>query len=339
MSWQETEDWHTAGEPFRVVSKLPPNCLEPNVSVAEQRRCIIVDPDHPLDKLRQSLCHEPRGHADMYGGFLVPPNDAGAHLGVLFWHKDGFSTTCGHGTIALAYYALYNGVVKLPDSGVVDVIIDVPSGRVVGHATCQTGRVLHVDFVNVESYQVKANLPLTIAMSQHTHDIKVDLAFSGAIHAYVDAAQLDLSIEPRNAQRFIDLQRAIKAQLKDFRHQDEYDVYGVCFYQVIDDGETEYVQKNVMVFADGQIDRSPCGSGTTARMAILHAQGKLTASKKLINHSIIDTVFEGQIEKAVSGSREFPVCVPRVRGTASLVGRMKFFIDPDDQPYPGFLLR
>ena len=171
MSWQETEDWHTAGEPFRVVSKLPPNCLEPNVSVAEQRRRIIADPDHPLDKLRQSLCHEPRGHADMYGGFLVPPNDAGAHLGVLFWHKDGFSTTCGHGTIALAYYALCNGVVKLPDSGVVDVIIDVPSGRVVGHATCQTGRVLHVDFVNVESYQVKANLPLTIAMSQHTQQI------------------------------------------------------------------------------------------------------------------------------------------------------------------------
>lgn len=101
--WINTEDWHTAGEPFRIVDKLPSGYLPEDRTVAEKRLSIMKDPAHPLDTLRQSLCHEPRGHADMYGGFITPPNDSGAHFGVLFWHKDGFSTACGHGTIALGF--------------------------------------------------------------------------------------------------------------------------------------------------------------------------------------------------------------------------------------------
>jgi trans-L-3-hydroxyproline dehydratase len=132
--WQRTEDWHRAGEPFRIVSELPTNALTQDLTVSQQRRKILSTPSHPLD-LRQSLCHEPRGSSAMYGSFILPPNDAEAHFGVLFWHKDGFSTACGHSTIALGYWTVANGLVQRIPSGTVDIVIDVPSGRVTARAT------------------------------------------------------------------------------------------------------------------------------------------------------------------------------------------------------------
>jgi proline racemase len=119
-------DYHTGGEPFRIVAD-PPVPI-PGRTVAE-RRARAID-DAAVQGLRAVLCSEPRGHADMYGGFIVPPDDDGADLGVLFWHKDGFSTACGHGTIALGAWAVETGRVAAPETGSVDVVIDVPSGRV-----------------------------------------------------------------------------------------------------------------------------------------------------------------------------------------------------------------
>ena len=121
-----TTDYHTGGEPFRIVADPPVRI--PGSSVADRRARAIDDPD--VQGLRAVLCSEPRGHADMYGGFIVPPDDEDADLGVLFWHKDGFSTACGHGTIALGVWAVDTGRVVAPDTGSVDVVIDVPSGRV-----------------------------------------------------------------------------------------------------------------------------------------------------------------------------------------------------------------
>ncbi|HEY7010557.1 MAG TPA: proline racemase family protein, partial [Jatrophihabitantaceae bacterium] len=138
-------DYHTAGEPFRIVAD-PPVPI-PGATVAERRARAIDDPDVQL--MRQVLCFEPRGHADMYGGLLVPPDDENAHFGVLFWHKDGFSTACGHGTIALGVWAVESGRVSAPRTGAVDVVIDVPSGRVTARVHRQDERVVAVDFVNV----------------------------------------------------------------------------------------------------------------------------------------------------------------------------------------------
>src|SRR5580704_6846033 len=128
-------DYHAGGEPFRIVAD-PPVPI-PGRTVAERRARAIGD--SAVQGLRAVLCHEPRGHADMYGGFLVPPDDDGADLGVLFWHKDGYSTACGHGTIALGAWAVESGWVAAPADGEVDVTIDVPSGRVVARVTCQGG--------------------------------------------------------------------------------------------------------------------------------------------------------------------------------------------------------
>ncbi|KAJ4246560.1 hypothetical protein NW762_013501 [Fusarium torreyae] len=339
--WIETEDWHTAGEPFRIVEKLPEGSLPNSSTVAQRRRDIIADAQHPLDQLRQSLCHEPRGHADMYGGFITPPDDAGAAFGVLFWHKDGFSTACGHGTIALGYWAVEKGLVKVPESGEakVDVTIDVPSGRVVASMNIRNGKSISADFINVASYQWSKSVPVTIP--SRGVEVSVDLAFSGAVYATMDAEQLGLKVEPRNVDEFIRLGREIKASLGERAHHGAYDCYGVIFFNEEGDDADVVRQRNVTVFADGQIDRSPCGSGTCARIAVLYAQGRMGPQKaKLAHRSIIASEFQGDIvSDAKSPVADFPACIPRVTGEARLYGKMSFYIDPDESIYPGFLLR
>ena len=276
----------------------------------------------------------------MYGGFITPPDDSGAHFGVLFWHAEGFSTACGHGTMALGYWAVTNGLVKAPEEdGVVDVVIDVPSGRVVASVAVKQGRPVYVDFVNVLSYQLASGL--SVEVPSKGINITADLTFGGAVYATVDAAQFDLRVVPGNTNEFIDLGREIKKSLGTRAHYGTYDCYGVIFYHEDDKSADPVRQTNVTVFADGQIDRSPCGSGTCARLAVLLAEGRIgVARSKLIHSSIVDSVFEGDIvsqEKSpVEGGA--PACIPRVRGCANLVGQMKFFIDPEDPVRPFTLL-
>lgn len=335
--WIETHDWHTAGEPFRIVPTLPENTLPLSSTVPQRRLDILAVPNHPLDQLRRSLCHEPRGHADMYGGFITPPNDDGALFGVLFFHKDGFSTACGHGTIALGYWALHTGKVKAPENGQVDVVVDCPSGRVVARMGVENGKAVHADFINVMSYQLFKGLSATIPSLDK--DLSVDLTFGGAVYATLDAAQVGLQVKPGNVDKFIQYGREIKAALGERAHYNNYDCYGVIFFDEVEDGEGVVKQRNVTVFADGQIDRSPCGSGSCARLAVLVAQGRLDGQGKLINQSIIESTFEARAHELVKGPGEFPAVMPVVRGRASLVGEMKFYIDEADELHPGFLLR
>lgn len=338
--WIETEDWHTAGEPFRIVSDLPANALPDAASVAERRFAILESPDHPLNILRQQLCLEPRGHSDMYGGFITPPNDSGAHFGVLFWHAEGFSTACGHGTIALGFWAVTKGLVKAPeDDGDVDVIVDVPSGRVVAHVGVKQGKPVGADFINVASYVLEKGLSVDIP--SRGVSIAADLAFSGAVYATVNAAEFGLRVEAKNANQFIALGREIKKSLGARAHYGTYDCYGVIFFHEDDSSVDSIRQTNVTVFADGQIDRSPCGSGTCARLAVLAAEGRIGAGRsQLIHDSIVGSTFEGDIvSEEQSPIQGGPLaCIPRVRGHANLVGRMNFFIDPEDPVLP-FTLR
>lgn len=338
--WIDTEDWHTVGEPFRIVKILPDGFLPSSQTVAQRRFDVLASADHPLDLLRRSLCHEPRGHADMYGGFITPADDAGAHFGVLFWHKDGFSTACGHGTIALGYWAVAQGLVGAPEDGEVNVVVDVPSGRVVTTMVMKGGKPVHAYFVNVPSFQFGKGLPVNVP--SWTAELSVDVSFAGAVYATLDAAQLGLTVEPRNVDRFISIGREIKAALGPRAHYGKYDCYGVIFYQEEgDDAGVVVRQRNITVFADGQVDRSPCGSGTCARLAVLLQEGRVgKGGAKLAHRSIIASSFEADIvSDAESPVEGFRACIPRVKGTANLVGRMSFYIDLEDPIYPGFLLR
>lgn len=329
-------DYHTAGEPFRILTD--PLELRGR-SVAERRQHAIDDPD--INRLRQLLCYEPRGHADMYGGFITPPDDDGAHFGVLFWHKDGFSTACGHGTIALGVWAVQTGRVELGASGAAEVVIDVPSGRVVARVRSAGQRVTDVDFVNVPSYVTAADIEVPTSHGA----IAVTLAFGGAFYAIVDAASLGLRVAQEHLPQLIAVGREIRRLLNDSPHvQHSSDprlsgVYGTIFHEDLGprpDGNLH--QRNVTIFADGEVDRSPCGSGTCARLAALHAAGEISTGQPLTHESIIGSRFQARVLDTVLADHR-PAVIPQVTGLAHKTGEHTFVVDPDDDLTPGFVLR
>jgi proline racemase len=329
-------DYHTAGEPFRILT----DPLEfRGSSVAERRQHAIGDPD--VNRIRQLLCYEPRGHADMYGGFITPPDDDGAHFGVLFWHKDGFSTACGHGTIALGVWAVQTRRVALSASGTADVVIDVPSGRVTARVHSAGQRVTAVDFVNVPSYVTACDVEVPTSQGA----VVATLAFGGAFYAIVDAARLGLRVSNEHLPRLIALGREVRRQLNDSPHVHHSSdprlsgVYGTIFYEDLGRSpDGNLLHRNVTIFADGEVDRSPCGSGTCARLAALHAAGEITRDQVLTHESIVGSRFQARVLGTVlAGDR--PAVIPQVTGTAHKTGEHTFFVDPDDDLTPGFVLR
>ena len=281
-----------------------------------------------LDDVRRLLVFEPRGHADMYGCFVVEPNDAEADLGVVFFHNAGYSTACGHGTIALVTWALDEGIVERVE-GETRVVVDVPSGRLETWARVENGRVRSVRFRNVPSYVWAEGLDLG--------GRAVDVSFGGAFYASVEER-----VEPRELPRLIELGRELKRMLE-AEHEivhplepDLRDVYGVVFWQ--HEGDDPFTQRNVTVFADGEVDRSPCGSGTSARLALLDRSGRLPRGDELRHLSIVGSEFRGRVvgDADVAGT---PAVVTDVEGSAYRTGEHVFELDPEDPVGTGFLLR
>jgi proline racemase len=317
-----TTDYHTGGEPFRIVTG---GVDEPRgATILEKRR----DALERLDHVRRLLVYEPRGHADMYGCFVVSPNDSGADLGVVFFHNAGYSTACGHGTIALVTWALDQGVVERRE-GENHVVVDVPSGRLETWAHVEGGRVRSVRFRNVPAFVWAEGLELG--------DRKVDVAFGGAFYA-----SLEERVEPDELPRLIELGRELKREIEGWQHVEHplepelRDVYGVIFWQ--EEGEDPLTQRNVTVFADGEVDRSPCGSGTSARLALLDRSGRLPRGAELRHLSIIGSEFSGRVvgDADVAG---ISAVVTEVEGSAFRTGEHAFELDPDDPLGDGFLLR
>jgi proline racemase len=313
-----TVDYHTGGEPFRIVTGgVPP--LEGR-TILDKRRWAR---EH-LDAIRRLLVYEPRGHADMYGCFVTEPEDHDADLGVVFFHNAGFSTACGHGTIALVTWAIDSGRVEASD-GDLELVVDVPSGRLPTVARVENGNVVSVRFRNVPAF--------VQARSLQAAGRSVDVAFGGAFYA-----SLGERVEPRELPRLIELGRSIKADLErthEIAHPREpelRDVYGVIFWQ--EEGEAPLTQRNVTVFADGEVDRSPCGSGTSARLALLHDEGRLGLGDPLRHRSIVGSEFTGRVVEEVENG-----VVTEIEGSAHLTGRHEFVLEPDDELGGGFLLR
>ena len=310
----EAVDYHTGGEPFRIVTGGVA-ALEGR-TILERRRWAL---EH-VDDVRKLLVHEPRGHADMYGCFVTEPEDESADLGVVFFHNEGYSTACGHGTIALVTWALESGRIEVREPET-KVVVDVPSGRLETWASVAGGDVRSVRFRNVPAF---------------VHSPGV--GFGGAFYASVEER-----VEPRELTRLIELGRRIKADVEADRevvHPLEPElngIYGVIFWQHESDGPP-LVQRNVTVFADGEVDRSPCGSGTSARLALLHDEGRLGVGDELLHRSIIGSEFRSRIvaETEFAG---VPAVVTEVEGSAHLTGRHEFVLEAQDELGTGFLLR
>ncbi|MEU3290352.1 MULTISPECIES: proline racemase family protein [Streptomyces] len=340
----DTIDWHTGGEPFRIVPSSPAAVTGDGLTVA-QRRVIAMNSDE-VQWMRALLCSEPRGHADMYGGFLVPPDDAGAHLGVLFWHKDGFSTACGHGTMALGAWAVASGRVPAPADGVTDVVVDVPSGRVTASVRTSEGLVEEVTFTNVASHVHATDIPVETSRGPVT----VDIAFGGAMYAVLPAAAIGLKVRPQDVSQLIAVGREIRDALNTAgvaEHPSDPQlsgVYGTIFAEEVGpprvhaDGSRQLHQRNLTVFADGEVDRSPCGSGTSARVALLAATGDLRPGDELHHESVVGSVFRARIKERATSHGQ-PAVIASMTGTAHMVAECRFTVDPRDDLVPGFVLR
>jgi len=316
-------DYHTAGEPFRIVTGgVPPI---PGRTILEKRRWA----QEHLEQVRKLLVYEPRGHADMYGCFVTEPEDGGADLGVLFFHNAGYSTACGHGTIALATAAVETAMVQSTEPET-RLTLDGPSGRLPVAVTVTGGRPTAAAFRNVPAWVEATGLKAA--------GVVADVAYGGAFYGSVDASALGLAVEPANVPAFIQLGRDVKRELeaqRQFVHPeapDIRDIYGVIFWQ--DEGEDgdEIAQRNVTVFADGEVDRSPCGSGTSARLALLDTD------RPLLHRSVIGTEFEARIVERVEVAERAAV-VTEIAGSAYRTGTHEFVLEPDDPLGTGFLLR
>jgi trans-L-3-hydroxyproline dehydratase len=329
-----TLDAHAAGEPLRIITGGLPEL--PGATILERRRYMR---EH-LDHVRRALMWEPRGHYDMYGAVLTPPVTPGADLGVLFLHNEGYSTMCGHGVIALVTALLETGA--LPARGQrTPVALDTPAGLVRATAHLgEDGRVERVSFLNVASFLYARDVALEVP---GYGAVLADIAFGGAFYAILPAERVGLQVVPEQAKQLVAageaIKRAVNAALP-IRHPFEDDLgflYGTILTGAPED--PAHHSRNICVFANAEVDRSPTGTGVSARLALHHAKGELELGQPIVIESILGrrSAFEGRVS-AAERVGPYDAVVPEVGGTAGLTGRHEFVIRPDDALGQGFLI-
>ncbi len=339
--WQriETIDAHTEGEPLRVILNGLPTI--PGSTMAARRAWAQQN----LDSLRRSLMLEPRGHADMYGCIVTPPASADGDFGVLFLHNEGWSTMCGHGIIAVVTVGVEAGLLAT-GSHPARFEIDTPAGRVSARAERESaslergsGRVRSVAFDNVPSYAAALDAEVTVPGYGR---VSYDLGFGGAFYAYVDAPSLGLDLNPENAGALITAGRAIKQAVMaahPITHPTEPELaflYGTIFVGPAVDPTSH--SRNVCIFADGEVDRSPTGTGVSGRLAIHHARGEIDVDQAIEIESILGTRFTGRV-RSTTRFGQHDAILPEVTGQAFVTGRSELLLAPDDPLREGFFLR
>jgi trans-L-3-hydroxyproline dehydratase len=337
MTWTPPPDWtrittidcHAAGEPLRVITGGWPDV--PGKTILEKRRYCR---EH-LDHLRRALIYEPRGHADMYACLLTEATTPDGDLGVLFMHNEGYSTMCGHGIIGLVTVALETGMLELRET----IRIDTPAGRVTARADFDGGSVRSVTFENVPSFAYA--LDQTVE-APGIGSIHFDVAFGGAYYAYCTAADLGVRLIAEDYRKLIEVGMAVKRAVIDalpIRHPFEADLG--FLYGTIMDGPPHAPgahSRNVCIFAEGEVDRCPTGTGVSGRVALEYAKGQLSIGQPFTVESLIGTRFTGRMVRATTFG-EHTAVVPEVQGSAWITGRNEFLIAPDDPLREGFILR
>lgn len=327
-----TIDAHTGGEPFRVIVHGFP-ALKGN-TILEGRR---YAKEH-YDQLRTALMWEPRGHADMYGCILTEPVTPDSDFGILFIHNEGFSTMCGHGIIAITTVVLETGMLPIHSPGT-QIKIDSPAGLISAHAHIENNHVKSVSFQNVPSFVAAMDEVINVP---NLGNVRYDLAFGGAFYAYVSAAEVGLTCLPEDYRHLIEKGMAIKRAIMKNRlihHPFEEDLgflYGTIFIgPPIQEGSHS---QNVCIFAEGEVDRSPTGTGVSGRLAIHHRRGEIKVNEPIVIESIIGSKFTGKvIEETTFGP--YPAIIPEVEGQAYITGKNELWIDPNDPLRDGFMLR
>jgi proline racemase len=335
----KTIDAHAAGEPLRLIIDGMPRPA--GRTMLEKREWMRRRADH----LRRALMLEPRGHADMYGALLTEPVSPGAHAGVLFMHNEGYSTMCGHGIIAVTTIAIERGL--LFDRQSVEVVLDTPAGTVYARPRIvEIGEAVRVDavaftnvpaFVYLAGHPVKLDAPLDAGRGRR--ELRVDVAFGGAFYAIVDVEAVGVPLEVRRLPELRRVATEIKAAVESsavIAHPAEprlTGLYGVIFTGPPADPEAHL--RNLTVFADAEVDRSPCGTGTSAVMAVLDAMGLLPSDRPFVHESLIGTLFRGRLLQRTQAG-DLPAIVTEIEGSAWITGEHTFYIDDEDPLKEGF---
>jgi trans-L-3-hydroxyproline dehydratase len=332
-------DAHAAGEPLRlVIDGLP----TPEGKTMIDKRAWARK---HLDHWRRALMLEPRGHTDMYGALLTEAVTPGAAAGVLFMHNEGWSTMCGHGVIAVTTIALERGLLfdrsTTTDGSPISLTLDTPAGVVAARASMaavgDTRRVSSVAFRNVPSFVLEPAVPITIASRR----LPVDVAFGGAFYAIVDAEAAGLPIDVAHLPELRRVGMLIAREVERVRrvvHPNDSDLEGIYGTIFTAPSRTEGAHlRNVTIFADAEVDRSPCGTGTAAVMAVLNEMGLLPLDTPFVHESIAGTTFRGRVlERTAVG--DYSAIVPEIEGAAWITGEHTFLIDGDDPLKAGFRL-
>ena len=350
----KTIDAHAAGEPLRLIVDGFPS--PQGATMLDKREWVKKKADH----LRRALMLEPRGHADMYGALLTEPVSPGSHAGVLFMHNEGYSTMCGHGVIAVTTIALERGLILpgpvAPKSAErteaggdgTTVVYDSPAGTIRATATVtaaaapasasgRDAKIERVSFQNVPSFVLHGGLTVKLG----TRSIRVDVAFGGAFYAIVDCEAVGLPIDaahlPELRRAGMEIKHAIEAA-HTIVHPLEpglQGIYGTIFTGPPCDSHADL--RNVTIFAEAEVDRSPCGTGTAAVMAVIDAMGLLADDRPFVHESVIGTRFNGRVSgRTLVGEHE--AIVPQIEGAAWITGEHTFLIDEDDPLRDGFRL-
>jgi len=326
-----TIDAHAGGQPLRIVtSGVPPLHGE---DYAERRRDLMAN----HDDVRRTLLHEPRGHSDMYGAVLTASSHPEVDYGVIFMTNEGYSTMCGHGIIALTTALIESGT--WPGSGTEPRIrYETPAGIIEARASVDAGRVLAVRFRNVPSFRFAHNLEVPV----RNRTVTVDVAFGGAWYAIVADAELGLTLGKSPARDLVDAGMAVKRAVSnalDIVHPLDRELAGLYGTIILGrPSDDELSLRNATIYADGAIDRSPCGTGTSALVACLAESGALEVGDTLTNESLTGATFTGRIVVRTTVG-DFPAVVPEIAGAGAITGMHQFVVDRDDPIHESFLIR
>lgn len=321
-------DTHTAGEPTRIILSGYPYIHGKSMT----EKTIILKEKY--DHLRKILMFEPRGHKDMVGAVLTDSIIEEADMGVIFMDCWGYLYMCGSGMIGVATTVVELGLVN-PIEPFTVIKFDTRAGLVEAKVNVKNGRAVNVTFQNVPSFNLFSDIEMDLP---EVGSLRVDVSYGGNFFGQVDMNQLDIRIEPNNLDKLIEYHNFIKkavAKKVKVEHPQLKHVKGLdhtMFYKV--KSENPMHVKNVVIVGDNQVDRSPCGTGTSALMAMLHKKGILKVNQELKNESIIGTVFKGRLKDVIEN---FSV-IPEITGSAYITGLNQIIVDPEDPLRKGFLL-
>ena len=346
-----TVDVHTQGEPTRVVVGGLPHV--PGADMVEKRRYLMDNMDH----LRTALLHEPRGHNDMFGSILFPPTTSEAHLGVVFMDSGGYLNMCGHGLIGAVTAAVETGIIEACGENF-EITMETPAGLISCEVAVQDDRVESVSFTNVPAFVYAEQAPVKVPLSTlkeagcanadqlnqwgEEATIHVDVAFGGSFFGIVSAQECGIKLCSENATKLIklgvDLRHLINEQLQ-VQHPELEHINSVDLVEFsVELSEEERAYKNATIFGEGQLDRSPCGTGTCAKMAVLYQQGKLQLEETFKHDSILDTRFYGKVlsEAGVNG---YSAIIPEITSYAYITGFNQLVLDERDPLWKGFRIK